>query len=216
MTDVDDAVRAACEALPIFPLPRTVLMPGALLPLHVFEPRYRALVAHARERGDLFAIATLRPGYEADYDGRPAVWPEVGVGRIVAYQPLDDGRSNLVLAFVARGRIVREHAARNPFREVEVALAPAVAPTDPAIFERVRALVRQIGLYSVEAQAEAGRLLQIDAEALLDALARKLLEDVNDQRRYLAADRAHARAWMVEGALAELLASASPGVVGEA
>lgn len=216
MTDVDDAVRAACEALPIFPLPRTVLMPGALVPLHVFELRYRALVAHARVDAGLFGIATLRPGYEADYDGRPAVWPEVGIGRIVAHQPLEDGRCNLVLAFVGRGRIVREHPARQPFREVEVALGAAVEPMDPSISERVRGLVRQVGFYSVEAQSEAGRLLQLEGGALVDALARKLLDGVDDQRRYLASDRAEARAWMVEGALAEVLASASAGVVGQA
>lgn len=215
MTDLQIELQRACASLPIFPLPRTVLMPGASLPLHVFELRYRELVDAALARDRLFGIATLQPGYQVDYEGRPAVWPEVGVGRIVALQKLDDGRSNLVLQSVARGLIVSEHAPELAYRTVRVELLQDQPPGSAAVYERVRQLVRQVGHYSVEAQAEAQRLLQLEGSQLIDALARKLLDRTDDQRRYLREDAIEVRATLVEGALAEVLAAGMSGA-GEA
>ena len=57
----------ALEALPIFPLPNCVLLPGGLLPLHVFEPRYRELTRDCLAGDQLMAVARLRPGYESTY-----------------------------------------------------------------------------------------------------------------------------------------------------
>jgi uncharacterized protein len=215
MMDLDVGLDRAAEALPIFPLPRTVLMPGALLPLHVFEPRYRALVAHCRAGWEIMGIATLMPGYEADYDGRPALFPEVGVGRILAYQPLEDGRSNILLHYIGRGRILEELPANHVFREVRLQVARDVPPPDAAVYDAVRSLVRAVGRYSEQAAREAERLVSLEGSQLVDTLARKLLEDVDSQRRYLATDHLTERARMVEGALADVLAAASPGV-GEA
>lgn len=216
MIDEQRALDTACERLPIFPLPRTVLLPGAVLPLHVFEPRYRALVAHALDRTEgVFGIATLKPGYQADYEGRPPVWPELGIGRIVAHQPLPDGRSNLILKAIGRGRIIREFSADHSFREVQVQLLALQPPPSSRVYDRVRALVAQIGHYSAEARTEAERLLELEGTELLDGLARKLLEDVDSMRFYLAEGRVEARAAQVESALAEVLALAV-SEVGEA
>jgi len=216
MNDLQADLESVSRALPIFPLPRTVLLPGATLPLHVFEPRYRALVAHALAHGRIFAIATLKPGYEADYEGRPTVWPAIGIGRIVAHQALADGRSNLVLQSVARARIVRELPPSSTFRLVVAELAVDRPPPDAKTYDRVRALVHQIGHLSAQARTEAQRLLALEGSELVDALARKLLEHVDDQLTYLREDRLAARAVMVEGALAEVLASAVPTTAGEA
>ena len=71
----------ALAALPIFPLPNCVLLPGGLLPLHVFEPRYRELTRDCLSGTQLMAIARLRPGYEQTYYGRPPVYERCGVGR---------------------------------------------------------------------------------------------------------------------------------------
>jgi hypothetical protein len=59
--------------IPIFPLPNAVLFPSVFLPLHVFEPRYREMVADALGDDRIIGMVLLRPGWEADYDGRPAV-----------------------------------------------------------------------------------------------------------------------------------------------
>ena len=68
-------------ALPVFPLPNVVLFPEAILPLHVFEPRYRELVREVLSGRKLMAVARLKPGFEDDYEGRPPVFDVCGVGQ---------------------------------------------------------------------------------------------------------------------------------------
>src|SRR5262245_62493611 len=102
---------AALAALPIFPLPNCVLLPGGLLPLHVFEPRYRELTRDCLAGHQMMAIARLRPGYEGTYYGRPPVYERCGVGRIICSEELPDGRYALLLRGVARIGIARELAA---------------------------------------------------------------------------------------------------------
>jgi len=209
--DVDHGLEQARHALPIFPLPRTVLLPGALLPLHVFEPRYRELVEHCRNDWEIMGIATLKPGYEADYEGRPDVWPEVGIGRIVAYQALPDGRSNILLRYIGRGIIERELPDEHSFRQVQVRLQRDIPPADDSIYVEVRALVQAIGGLSESAGEEATRLVRLEGSELVDTLARKLLQTPDEQRAYLAEDHIEVRARQIVGSLAELLASATPG-----
>src|SRR5262245_34911268 len=98
-----------CAApLPIFPLPTVQLFPHALLPLHVFEPRYRALLKDCLAGQSVMAVPMLEPGYEAHYHERPAVRALCGLGLIVAHEPLADGRANILLRGVTRARIVEE------------------------------------------------------------------------------------------------------------
>lgn len=96
------------ELLPLFPLPTTVLFPNVFLPLHIFEPRYRDMVADALDGDRLIGMVLLRPGYQNDYEGRPAVYPTGCIGVITHAARLDDGRFNIVLRGVERFRIVEE------------------------------------------------------------------------------------------------------------
>ncbi len=88
--------------VPVFPLPQTVFFPTTSLPLHVFEPRYREMVADASDGAGLIAVALLRPGFEADYQGAPAFHPIGTVGAIEECVKLDDGRYAIRLQGVAR------------------------------------------------------------------------------------------------------------------
>jgi Lon protease-like protein len=106
------------RALPIFPLPAVQLFPHALLPLHVFEPRYRALLEDCLTSGGRMAIATLEPGFEPDYEGRPPVRKLCGVGEIVAHEELENGRANIVLRGLTRARIVEEMPPERAYRIV--------------------------------------------------------------------------------------------------
>jgi len=63
------------DLLPLFPLPNVVLFPGVFLPLHIFEPRYKEMVADALAGDRIIGMALLRPGWEADYEGRPPIYP---------------------------------------------------------------------------------------------------------------------------------------------
>ncbi|MGN6109212.1 MAG: LON peptidase substrate-binding domain-containing protein [Kofleriaceae bacterium] len=109
----------ALSSLPIFPLPNCVLLPGGLMPLHVFEPRYRELTRDCLAGHQLMAIARLRPGYEAAYYGRPPVYERCGIGRIICSDELPDGRFALLLRGVARAEIARELPAERAYRRVE-------------------------------------------------------------------------------------------------
>src|SRR5499427_8446400 len=92
----------------LFPLPNLVFYPQVMQPLHIFEPRYRQMTADALAGDRLIAMALLRPGWEPQYEGRPALYPVVCLGQIIADQLLDDGRSNLLLRGLARARILQE------------------------------------------------------------------------------------------------------------
>jgi len=120
------------NALSVFPLPNATLFPGALLPLHVFEARYRDLVRDALAGSKTFAIARLKPGFETDYEGRPPVFEVCGAGRIVEHVAHDDGRYHLLLRGVSRVRIVRELPPATPYRVVSGEVIDDL-PLDPVL-----------------------------------------------------------------------------------
>jgi Lon protease-like protein len=96
------------DLLPLFPLPNVVLFPNVFLPLHIFEPRYREMVADAVASDRMIGMVLLRPGWERDYEGRPAVYPVGCSGVLTHVDRLADGRSNLVLRGLERFRILNE------------------------------------------------------------------------------------------------------------
>jgi len=96
------APAAATLVLPIFPLPEVTLFPHTFLPLHIFEARYRAMVADALARDRRLAVARLEPGYERTYDGRPPVRAVAGAGEIVNWERQSSGRYNILLKGLCR------------------------------------------------------------------------------------------------------------------
>jgi hypothetical protein len=98
--------------LPIFPLPGVVFFPRVVLPLHIFEARYREMIADALEGDRLIGMVMLQPGYEADYEGRPPVHPIGCVGVIAEATELPDGRYNILLGGLTKFRILREDDSR--------------------------------------------------------------------------------------------------------
>ena len=120
----------------IFPLPGAVLYPGLQLPLHIFEPRYRAMVSDALARDRL--IGMIQP--QRPEEGAPLF--SVGcLGRIGDVEALEDGRFNIILEGQRRFRILRELDVATPFRQVEAELIEenpqeVLAPIERASFER--------------------------------------------------------------------------------
>src|SRR5438270_12967352 len=92
----------------LFPLPNLVLFPTMLQGLHIFEPRYRQMTADALEDDRLLAPVLLQAGWEAHYQGNPAIHPIACLGKIVSEQKLDDGRYNLQVRGLCRVRVIRE------------------------------------------------------------------------------------------------------------
>ena len=114
----------------LFPLPDLVMFPHVMQPLHIFEPRYREMLNDALDGDGLIAMSMLAPGWEDDYDGRPALLPHVCLGKVVTHQRLDDGRYNLMLLGMRRGRIIAELPATRSFRQAEVELIDDVYSAD--------------------------------------------------------------------------------------
>lgn len=133
--------------VPIFPLPDLALFPNTLLPLHIFEPRYRAMVTDALARDRRLAIVGLKPGYEGDYAGHPAVHEVAGLGRIVKCERMATGRFNLLLKGELRVRIERELPSDTLYRLVQsVELQDSGAERDsvPPLLDEVKRACRRI------------------------------------------------------------------------
>ncbi len=142
--------------LPIFPLPDVTFFPHTLLPLHVFEARYRAMITDALARDRRLSVVKLRPGYEARYAGKPPVHEVAGAGEIVKWERLPTGRYNILLKGVERIRIDRELPSDTLYRVVSAErlddcapaadLAPVVQHIRTACTRLLRALERPANL----------------------------------------------------------------------
>jgi len=132
----------ALEALPIFPLPGVQLFPCTLLPLHIFEPRYRAMTRDALGGARLIGVTMLEPGHEDEdeRDGPPAVRRLCGVGRIVQSHLHPDGRYDILLRGIGRVRILDELPPTALYRTVRARRLDDPAPT-PAVAAEQQALI---------------------------------------------------------------------------
>lgn len=120
MTPAEIRHNILCQMIvPIFPLPNVVLFPKTLLPLHVFEHRYRAMTREAIAGDGKIAIALLKEGGELGPNDKPALHEIACVGRVETYEELEEGKYNIVLAGLHRVRLVRE-VEHSPYRLAEV------------------------------------------------------------------------------------------------
>src|SRR5450432_4083147 len=91
--------------VPLFPLPNVVLFPRAVLPLHIFEDRYKAMTADVLAGERYIAMALLQTGWEKNYHRRPEIDPVLCVGKILSLEKLPDGKYNLLLQGHLRAEI---------------------------------------------------------------------------------------------------------------
>jgi uncharacterized protein len=126
--------------VPIFPLPDVTLFPHSLLPLHVFEARYRAMVMDALARDRKLCVVKLRPGYEATYAGKPAVHAVAGGGEIVSWERLATGRYNILVRGDWRLRLGAELPSDTLYRLVQAEVLEDVPPPDDVspLLHRIR------------------------------------------------------------------------------
>ena len=183
----------------LFPLPNLVLFPHVMQPLHIFEPRYRQMTADALEGDRVIAMVLPRPGWEADYAGKPALHSIACLGRIIAEQHLDDGRFNILLRGQARVRIIREMPSKKLYRCARVEVLDEIPPADEECARHWRRALRADSVRWFADQEEVidqfrtllesdialGSLCDIFAFALpLDAeFKQTLLEELNVETR---------------------------------
>jgi Lon protease-like protein len=187
-------LRNALEELPIFPLPRLVFFPNTMLPLHVFEPRYRKMLADCLETHGAMAVVRLDPrGARGDGIARVA-----GAGVVVHHEPLGDGRSNLVLAGAARV-MLEELPFCPPYRRARATVLEPVHTHVPdkdhaalvaAATDFVREVRRHDSDFSFELPSSRGPGVLADvcaAHLIVDADVRqRLLEELDDAVRVRA------------------------------
>jgi len=125
------------QTIPIFPLDDVFVFPNILLPLNIFEPRYREMIADALKGDRVIGMVQLRPGYEPNYEGRPPVFAIGCAGVITQVDQLPDGRYTILLRGLVKFRILSEDQSR-PYRLARV----EAIPEDPDDRERA-ALGRQ-------------------------------------------------------------------------
>ncbi len=123
--------------IPIFPLPNVVLFPQVGLPLHIFEPRYREMVAEALAGDRLIGMVLLRPGSETEYEHRPPIYPVGCAGLITHAEPLNDGRYNIVLQGLEKFRVHAEQEGRS-FRKALI--EPLADPVETGESARLRSI----------------------------------------------------------------------------
>ena len=184
----------------LFPLPDLVLFPHVMQPLHIFEPRYRDLLEDALGGDRLIAMATLAPGWESDYEGRPPLYPVACLGRITTHHRLDDGTYNVLLLGLRRVRLVRELAAGS-FRQADVELCEDYSPPRPVtaragLRRRLREALVEILPALPEAQEQLDQLLGSDVSlaVLTDVMSYLLDLDLCDKEALLAQTDVHRRA----------------------
>jgi Lon protease-like protein len=171
------------DLLPLFPLPTVVLFPNVFLPLHVFEPRYREMVADAISGDRVIGMVLLRPGWERDYEGRPPVYPIGCSGVITHSEKLADGRYNIILRGVERFRIVEEDQSRSYRRAaIERLNERSLAHAERVMVSRHRAKLESLLAPSVERNGTDPRSAAMTDEDLVNALAQYLdLEPLEKQ-----------------------------------
>ncbi len=187
----DEIPRSALHDLPLFPLPDVVLFPGAVLPLHVFEPRYREMTRDVLAGSRLLAIVRLRPGYEADYRGRPPIYDVAGVGYVIGSDELPDGRFNLLVRGVGRISIESELAPERSYRRAQARALIDSRSQRPdelgALYGQLVALCERLAEHIEEEGDRLRQLFQNDNSpgACADLLSAALVTDPDERQSLL-------------------------------
>src|SRR5580765_7456853 len=203
------------DLLPLFPLPNVVLFPNVFLPLHIFEPRYREMVADAVASDRMIGMVLLRPGWDRDYEGRPAVYPVGCSGVLTHVEQLSDGRFNLVLRGLERFRIVGEDHERSYRRAtIEPLRERMLDAEDRAAIRRQRAkLESMLAPPPDRAGTDSSMPSSMSDEDLVNALAQYLDLEALEKQALLERPCLRSRAEaLVELLEMKMLMARTPGL----
>jgi Lon protease-like protein len=163
--------RPRSATIPLFPLAHPVLFPCTSAPLHVFEPRYRQMMADALDEERILGMVTVHPDHQGAMEGNPLLFPVGCAGFISDFERLADGRYDLVLQATRRFRLVREHLPTGSrlYRRAEVEWLDETAPVDPAMLAPLRSdVVRSLQELARHARDRAAPEVPVARLAELD------------------------------------------------
>jgi Lon protease-like protein len=195
--------------VPVFPLPETVLFPGIVLPLQVFEPPYRDMIRDALRADRSVAIAMMRPGGEKME--RPPVCDVGCAARIIHADRQDDGQYNILLHGIHRIRFVQELCSDRPYRCFSAEVIPK--PTEEALLDaaeelaKLQSCVLSLANAVVDKDEQLVEVLRAtsDPVELIDILCAVLVSEPIDQQELLAMVDLRARLVRLIDSLAEVM-----------
>ena len=196
----------------LFPLPNVVLFPRAVLPLHIFEERYKQMTADALAGDRTIAMALLRAGWEKSYYGRPPIEPVVCVGKILTHEKLPDGKYNFLLQGTTRARVTREDAAdERGYRIAQLQPMEQTRPLEIDLSDERERMMRLFDSGSLARTCLAKQFRQFLTGAVplptadvADLIAFYLLEDVALKQSLLAECETRSRVLRTLDALEEV------------
>jgi Lon protease-like protein len=180
--------------IPIFPLPNAVLFPNVFMPLHIFEARYRTMVSEALAGDRIIGMVLLKAGFEAEYNGRPPIFPVGCAGVITHSEPLQDGRFNIVLKGIEKFRVTDEDRSR-PYRLATIDPIPEQVPdTERTELHRQRLRIEALLAAAVEREGGDPKFPPAMAdEDLVNALAQYMGLEPLERQALLERDSVLAR-----------------------
>lgn len=210
----------ALRALPVFPLPRTVFFPATKLALHLFEPRYRAMMRDCVERGpQAMAVTLLRPGWDADYEGRPPMCTIAGAGRICSHTRNADGTYDVLLEGVARVSLEELPANDLPYRRARAVVLEDGVASRPISSSELSALLTAAASV-VSALRRGHPTFELGVEPgtaparIADVIADRLIAEPGQRQALLEMLDPVARIGVVTSAVVELLGMVAGGSAG--
>lgn len=204
--------------LPLFPLPETVLLPHTVLPLHVFEPRYRRMTADALDGPGLIAPAMFdRKVTQHEYlHSKPPLKPHVCIGYIERYESLDDGRYLLMLRGLCRAMIVDE-IENDPYRIAILEPVDWPPATDTQLSgerEQLQQIISDPAFDRLQAMKELRRLFgtRVPTVGLIDLLTAATTDSAAERYAMLSESDSHERAAWLLNHLRDLRHAVEPGM----
>jgi uncharacterized protein len=204
------------KPFPLFPLDSVVLLPQQVIPLHIFEPRYRQMVARALDGAGQFALATFEGDrWKQEYHGRPPLRPAVCIGQIVQHEATPDGRFALIVQGITRARIVEELEPEQGRLYREAMLAPVGLEEESAFenddLDEIRDLLGELleegpltRMVAAKPVLTFVRDADVSVPALLEMVSFSLLSGQDLFYRLLAEGNVEARARVILGELSHL------------
>jgi Lon protease-like protein len=185
--------------VPVFPLSTVVFFPNTLLPLHIFEQKYRNMLSDSLNSEKIIAMALLKPGWDDNYYGSPEVFDVAGMGRIVSSETFDDGRSNIVLYGLKRIKIV-EFTKDTPYRKARIEILNNKKGNDESgLKEKLKNIVSDwndmLGTKYKEHQLNIN--LNLPLGSLTDVMASVIFTNIFDKQSFLEETDVEKRAKML-------------------
>lgn len=186
-----DRPPTSIKTISLFPLPNSVFYPGTVLPLHIFEERYRQMVGDAIDSNQWIGMVLLKPGYEEEYEGSPEIHPVGCAGSLQQWDKHDDGKYDIVLRGQSRFRIVRE-VGDTLYRQAEVELLhnvndPSINPSD----ELYKHLIGKFHAFTSQLPLNNAQKVEMDLQdcktlgEAVDRVAYFFDQPLNDRQHFL-------------------------------